>query len=162
VHVAELLKHKTAGASADRRGNGDDCADEALNEIEAPGAGRHVGNHQHREHGDGGGADATQALADDKSGVARKEGEYQSAQSLDAEPDQQQRLAAEFLGMVSDPWRQDRGDDLRCNDEAGHQQRCGPIFAQRQILADHRKHRGIGKLKQENAAGENVKPQIFC
>src|SRR5262249_48765803 len=35
------------------------------------------------------------------------------------------------------------------------QRRSGRIFVQRQILADYRKHRGIGKLKQENTAGKD-------
>ena len=99
--------------------------------------------------------------ADDERGVARIEREYQSAQRLNAEPDQQQRFAAEFLGMVSDPGRQYRGDNLWRDNEARQQQRCGLIFVQCKILADHRKHRGIGELKQENAAGKNVELQIF-
>src|SRR5262249_6779499 len=107
------LKDKTAGAGADRRGNGDDGADEALHQVETAGAGRHVGDHQHREHGDRRRADAAQALTNDQSRVARIDGKYQTAQRLYAESDHQQRLTTEFHGMVSDPWRQDRGDDLR-------------------------------------------------
>src|SRR6516225_3389043 len=84
VQVTDLVKYKTTGTSADCGRNSDHGADEALHEVKAAGAGRYVGNHQHREHGDGGGAEATQALADEEAGVACIEGEYQSAQRLDA------------------------------------------------------------------------------
>ena len=69
--MTEFFKQKAGSARADRRRDSNHGSDEALNEIEAAGSGRHVCNHQDRYHSHASCTNSSQALPDDENRVSR-------------------------------------------------------------------------------------------
>ncbi len=137
-------------------------ADHALRQVEAAGAGREVGDHQDRQHRDDRAGHAVEQLDEDHDPGLADHREQERARSLGAEADEQQRLASPELGPIADPRRQDRDDDLRHDDQSGHEQRAERKLAQRQILADQRQHRSVGKLEQHHCAGEQQQIPVLA
>ena len=57
--------------------------------------------------------------------------------------------------------RQERDHDLRRHDQAGHPQRRSVRVRFRQVLADQRQHRSVGKLEEHQRAGEEDEPAVL-
>ena len=64
--------------------------------------------------------------------------------------------------MVADPWGEQPDDQLRHDDQPGHQDRGGLIVMFCQVLADDWEHRSVGKLEQEDTGSEDIEFGVFA
>jgi hypothetical protein len=88
-------------------------------------------------------------------------GQHEGAQRFEDETDQQERPPPSFFRMESHPRREDGDHDLRNDQQARHPQGRVLTERMRNIHANHRQHRSIGKLKQEHCRHEQNKLPIF-
>ena len=110
--MAKRLKNKSSRGGTDRGGNGDYRPDGAAHQIEAPGSRREVGDDQNRDHRHGRCADSTKQLTNDEHGIIGRERKQGRPGSFECEADKQERLATPLSGIISNPRREQRNQDL--------------------------------------------------
>ena len=132
-----------------------------MRQIELPGVFGQVGDDDDCQYADDGAGHAIEHLRDDEKTIGIGEGEHSRADRRQRESDQQQRFAPALLGMIADPGRQHRHDDLRHDDESGHPKRRLHRYRRRQIFSDQWQHRRVRQLEQHQSRGEQDQPVIF-
>ena len=93
--------------------------------------------------------------------IVRGDGEDAGADRLHREADQQERPAPALLRMEADPRRQKGNHELRRHNQAGHPQRRAVRVGFREVFADHRQHRSVGKLEEHQRTGEEDEPPVL-